>query len=71
VRTGLWWRNLIESEHLGDLGMNGNLIFIWILKSGMGVDWINLAQCRVVWWALVKKVMNLLGSISAGNFLTS
>jgi len=51
--------------------MNGNLIFIWILKSGMGVDWINLAQCRVVWWALVKKVMNLLGSISAGNFLTS
>jgi len=25
----------MESEHLGDLGMNGKLIFIWILKSGM------------------------------------
>ena len=35
------------------------------------VDWINLEQGRVVWWAIVIKVMNLLGSVSAGNFLTS
>jgi hypothetical protein len=35
------------------------------------IEWINLAQDSVVWWVVVKKVMNLLGSISAGNFLTS
>ena len=35
------------------------------------VDWISLAQDSVMWWAVVKKVMNLLGSISAEDFLTS
>jgi hypothetical protein len=36
-----------------------------------GVDWINLAQDTVVWWAVVEKVMNFLVSVIAGNFLTS
>jgi hypothetical protein len=32
--------------HLGDIGWGG-------------VDWINLAQDRDLWWALVNTVMNL------------
>jgi len=34
-----------------------------------GVDWINLAQYRDRWWALVTGVMNLGGYIKCGEFL--
>jgi hypothetical protein len=36
-----------------------------------GMDWIELAQDRVRWWALVNAVMNLRVLYNAGNFLTS
>ena len=36
-----------------------------------GVDWIELAQDRDRWLALVNAVMNLLVPWNAGNFLTS
>lgn len=32
-----------ESDHLEDLGMNGRVIFMWILKNGC-VNWIHLAE---------------------------
>ena len=35
-----------------------------------GVDWIEMAQDRDGWWALVNAVMNLRVSQNAGNFLT-
>ena len=35
-----------------------------------GVDWIEMAQDRDGWWALVNEVMNLRVSQNAGNFLT-
>ena len=34
-----------------------------------GRDWIELAQDRVRWRALVKAVMNIRGSIKCGEFL--
>ena len=36
-----------------------------------GMDWTDVARDRDKWWALVNAVMNILGSIKCGNFLTS
>jgi hypothetical protein len=36
-----------------------------------GMDWIEQAQERNRWWALVNAVMNLQVPQNAGNFLTS
>ena len=38
-------------------------------EVGWGIDWIDLAQDRDRWWALVNAVMNLWGSIKCGEFL--
>jgi predicted small integral membrane protein len=35
------------------------------------VDWINLAQDRNQWWALVNTVINLRDSLHFGNFFSS
>ena len=41
-------------------------------EMGCGImDWIELAQDRERWWALVSAVMNLRAPQNAGNFLTS
>jgi len=40
-------------------------------EVGGGGDWMELAQDRDRWRALVNTVMNLWVSQSAGNFLTS
>jgi hypothetical protein len=38
---------------------------------GGGIDWIDLAQDRDRWRALVNAVMDLLVPLNAGNFFTS
>jgi len=40
-------------------------------EVGWGMDWIDLAQHRIRWWALVNAVMNLRVPLNAGNFLPS
>jgi len=61
VYTGFWWGNLWERDHLGDLGIDGRIILRWIFRKwGVGcMDWIELAQDRDRWRALVNAVMNL------------
>jgi hypothetical protein len=49
----MWWGNLMERDHLGDPGLNGRIIL-----SGC-MDWIELAQDRDRWRALMNAVMSL------------
>ena len=60
-----------ERDHLGDLSVDGRIIQ-WIFKRWDvgGMDWIELAQDRDRWRALVNAVMNLRVPENAGNFLT-
>jgi len=59
--TGFWWGNLRERDHLGDPDIDGRIILRWISRKwGVGLmDWIELAQDRDRWRALVNAVMNL------------
>jgi hypothetical protein len=59
VHTGFWWGDLREGDHLGDPDVDGRILK-WIFKKwDGGMDWIELAQDRDRWRALVNAVMNL------------
>jgi len=38
VRTGFWWGDLRERDHMEDLGLDGRIILKWILKEWDGLD---------------------------------
>jgi hypothetical protein len=60
--TGFWWGNLRERNHLEDPGINGggDNIKMDLQEMGFGgMDWIDLAQYKYRWRALVNVVMNL------------
>ena len=49
-----------ERHHLGNPGMDGRIILNRSSGSGMGsMDWIDLAQDRDRWRALLNAIMNL------------
>ena len=50
--TGLWWDNLRER----DPGIDRRRILRWIFRK---MDWIELAQDRDRWRAVVSVLMNL------------
>ena len=73
--TGCWWGSLRERGHWGDQDVDGRIILRWIFRTlegrgGRG-DWMELAQHRDRWRALVGYGEGLWGSINVGNFLTS
>jgi hypothetical protein len=61
VHTGFWRGNLRERDHLEDPGIGGRIVLRWIYRKwGCGsMDWIDLAQDREKWRALVNAVMSL------------
>jgi hypothetical protein len=59
VHTGFWWGDLMAGDHLGDPGVDGMIILKWVFKMWDGcMDWIELAQDRDRWRALLNAVMN-------------
>jgi hypothetical protein len=56
MHIGHWGESQKESHHWEDQDVGGWTILKWILER---YDWIDLAQDRDQWMALVNKVMNL------------
>jgi hypothetical protein len=51
---------LREEDHLEDKGVEGRIILTRIFEKWVGcMDWIDLAQDRDRWRAVVNAVMNL------------
>jgi hypothetical protein len=62
VPTGFWWGDLREGDHLRDPGVDRRIIIKWTFKKWDvegGIDWIEPAQDRDRWRALVNAVINL------------
>jgi len=53
--TGFWWGNLGERGHWGDPGVDERIILRCIFRKWDvgGLDWIDLAQDKETWRALV------------------
>jgi len=47
VRTGIWWEELRERDHLEDLGVDVRLILKWISKNFDGLPWTGLIWFRI------------------------
>ena len=61
----------MERDHLEDPGIDGRIILRWIFRKCCGgMDWIDLAQDRDRWRAVVNGLMNLRVPLNVGNFLT-
>jgi hypothetical protein len=59
VFTGFWWRNLKEGDYLEDLEVDGIINLKLYLRNKMGdIDWLDLAQDRDRWQAVVNAAMN-------------
>jgi hypothetical protein len=60
VHTGFWWGDLREGDHFGDQGGWEDNIKMDLQEVGWeGMDWIELAEDRDRWRALVNAVMNV------------
>jgi hypothetical protein len=64
--------NRKERDDVENLGVSGRIILKYIFKKwDGGMVWINLAQDRDRWWALVDRMMTLGVPKNRGNFLTN
>jgi hypothetical protein len=60
MRTGIWWGELKERDHLQDLGVDVKIVLNWNFKKWDEVVWIGLIWLRIETWpAVVNEVINL------------
>jgi hypothetical protein len=56
----VWWGNVRERGYLEDVDINATIILKWVLLKwvfnmwyGRGIDWVDLAEDRYRWRALL------------------
>jgi hypothetical protein len=59
MHIGYWWEIQKERDHWEDQDVGGWTILKWLLERWDGMNWIDLAQDREKWRALVNMAMNL------------
>jgi hypothetical protein len=59
MHIGYWWESQKEREHWEGQDVGGWTILKWILERQAGMEWIDIAQDRDQWRALVNMVLNL------------
>jgi hypothetical protein len=58
-----------ERDNLGNLGVDGRIILRCLQEVECGdMDWIEVAQDRDRWRALVNAVMKIRGFVNCGEF---
>jgi hypothetical protein len=71
MHIGYWWEIQKKRGHWEDQDVGGWTIFYFREIGWDGKNWIDLAEDRDQWRALVNTVMNLRGSIKTGKFLSA
>jgi len=46
VHTRFWWGNLMERNHLEELGIDSRIILKWVFKKCVGEAWTVLLWLR-------------------------
>jgi len=69
VRTGFWWGNLRETDHLEDPDLDGRIVLRWIFRKWnvqlwTGLIWFRMGQVA----GTCKRGNELSGSIKCGEF---
>jgi len=71
VIAGVWWGDLIDRGHWENLGVDERkLLKFNVQEVGWGMDWMEMAQDRDRWRALVTTLMSLRVPGNPGNLLT-
>jgi hypothetical protein len=50
--------NVMERDRIKDVGLVGSIIYLFLKKWDGGMDWIDLAQGRILWRDVANSLIN-------------